>query len=193
MLAALTGLGGLLGSFAGPIFTWLQKKQELEAQQIQNSHELAMLQATAALQAQAQSAKLEEVRVRGLVQEQIAELAPGAGTDTAMALSGTTGIRAVDALDFLLTTLMNAYISSVRPTVTYVNNAAFWALVFLDADNTLGLGIFAKATGVRIDMTAWQSLMGSVLIEAVVAAYSSVNGFWFGSRMLQRLGIGKKS
>lgn len=194
MIAALAGPVGMLLSFAQPLFGWLQKRQELQEQAQRNQQELAMMDKVSAQQAQAQGAKLEEVRIQGMIAAQIAAMKPGADPKTTMEpppqVAGTSKwVSFVNGWDMLLTVHMNAFISSVRPVVTYINNIGFWGLIFIDVDVSLALGLIQRTTGVAINVEAWKLLLASELIQAVIATYASINGFWFGTRMIQKMGL----
>jgi len=180
---AMTILSTLIGFLTSGLPSLLKFFQDRN----DKAHELALMDKQIAAQAALQAQRLEEVKVSAMIQEQIALLKPGADAPVYAPPPVQSGVRWVDALDGFMTVWVNILTASVRPVVTYANNAAFWALVAADAIVTLGLAQHFNLGGAAVDKEALQELLDSKLIDAVLVTYSSINGFWFGTRTWQKL------
>jgi hypothetical protein len=172
MLTFFSALMGFLTSGLPSLLKFLQDRHD-------KAHELALLDRQLRMHELLQGQRLEELRVAGLVEQQLAQLQPAAVAYAPSPVRG--GSAGLDALAAFLTAGVNVLTASVRPVVTYLNNAAFWALVFADALAALAPGVL------RPDRGAWSALLASPLVDAVLVTYASINGYWFGTRTWQKL------
>lgn len=168
LLGPLGAIGGAVARF---VAAWQQQKAERE----RNAHELAMLQATAAIEdrraeqrlvelSKASEAQLAAIRAKGDADTQVEETKA-----LALALQAQlqpTGIRWVDALS-----------SSVRPVTTY-----YWTVLLYGA---------AKVALVVSLFSAGQVPEAKQVAETLITPFDesiigSILGYWFVDRSLRK-------
>lgn len=153
ILTLISMLGGGLMRLLPEVLGFLNKKTD-------NSHELAMLDKQFQLEQTRASARMEEVRYQGDVDQTIALL--DAQREAMTSQMQKTGIRWVDALNFL-----------VRPLTTY------YFLVMYGMVKVATLMVALDA------MDAWQAIL-QVWTKDDAAILSGILAFWFVGRVFDK-------
>ncbi|MGZ8317517.1 MAG: hypothetical protein ACXWVD_00310 [Telluria sp.] len=154
ILSLLSMLGGGLMRLLPEIMSFLNRKQD-------NAHELAMLDRQAQLETTRAAARMDEIQVQGNFTEMLALLdAQKAALKSQMQ---KTGIRFVDALNFL-----------VRPLVTYF-------MVLLYAAAKVAMYMIAVKSGVG----GWEAVL-RVYDDEDRAILAGILAFWFVGRSVDK-------
>lgn len=154
----------LLGAIFGVISSFLPEVIKYFKAKEDRKHELAVMDRQMQMAAQGHQQRLEEINVQAdVAQEQLALQASKVDK---------SGVRWVDALLALVTGL-------VRPTITY-SYFALYALV--------KWAILAQIVAQGASMS---QALASVWTETDMAVYSTIMGFWFSGRLLQKF-MGRK-
>lgn len=171
----LTAFLGPLGALGGAVMRYMTARQQQLAERDKMAHELAMLQASAAIEdrraeqamaqlKQASEAQLAAIRAKGDADTQVEEQrALGVAL---LAQLQPTGVPWIDGLN-----------SSVRPILTY-----WHCLVLYTAAKTC-LVLALAAAGQLGDWTAIAKVLITPFDEAIVG---SMLGFWFVDRSLRK-------
>lgn len=163
MIVAATTILGFLGGFITPLIDlWKQSKDQ--------KHELEVMKLQADAQAAGHQQRLEEINTQADVESE--RLALEASKITVLGYTGTTWL---DVPIVAVNTLLMFVNGLVRPVITY---GFFWLYVMVKyAQYQI---IFQEGTG------RYQAILG-IWGDNDQAIFGSVVGFWFGSRMSQRM------